>query len=45
MQASQSSTNGETSEAGLGDRAVDDPLLTEAVQKALGDLVAVALSV
>lgn len=39
MEASERSTDGQTSETRLGDGRVDYPLLTEAVEEALGDLV------
>jgi hypothetical protein len=41
VQASERSTNRQTGEARLGDGAVNDPLLAEAVEEALGDLVSV----
>ena len=39
METSKRSTDGKTSETRLGDGRVDHPLLTEAVEEALGDLV------
>lgn len=39
MQAGQRSANGQTTEARLGDWAIDDSLLAEAVKKTLGNLV------
>jgi hypothetical protein len=39
VQSGQSSTNGKTGEAGLGDGTVNHPLLAEAVEQALCDLV------
>lgn len=39
VQASERSTDGQTSETRLGNGRVDDPLLTKAVEQALGDLV------
>jgi hypothetical protein len=44
VQSGQRSTNGETSEAGLGDGTVNHPLLAEAVEQALCDLVTVMSS-
>lgn len=41
VQASQGSTDGKTAEARLGDRAVNDSLVTEAVQKSFRDLVTI----
>jgi hypothetical protein len=39
VEASERSADGQTSETRLGDGAVNDPLLAEAVEEALGDLV------
>lgn len=39
VQTSKSSTNGETSETGLCDGGIDNPLGAETVQKTLGHLV------
>lgn len=39
VEATESSTNGQTSETALGDGSVNDTLLTEAVEKTLGNLV------
>jgi len=39
METSERSTDGETGEARFCDGRVDDPLLAEAVEQALGDLV------
>jgi hypothetical protein len=44
VETSERSSDGQTSETRLGDRAVNDPLLAEAVEKALGDLVSAAVS-
>lgn len=44
MQASERGTDGQTGEARLGDGRVDDPLLAEAVEETLGDLVTAAVS-
>lgn len=41
METSERSTDGETGETRFCDGGVDDPLLAEAVEQALGDLVAV----
>lgn len=41
VEASESGTDGQTAETGLGDGRVDDTLVTEAVEQAFGDLVAV----
>ena len=41
MEASEGGANGEPAEAGLGDGAVDDTLLAEAVEETFGDFVAV----
>jgi hypothetical protein len=40
VEAGEGSTDGETGETRLGDGRVDDSLLAEAVEQALGDLVA-----
>lgn len=42
VKTGEGSADGQTTETGLGDRCVNDPLLTEAVEQALGDLVTVA---
>lgn len=39
MQATESSTDSETTETTLRDRSVDHTLLAEAIQETLGDLV------
>lgn len=39
MEATEGSTNGQTSETALGDGSVNDTLLTEAVEKTFGNLV------
>jgi hypothetical protein len=45
VKSSKSSSNSKTSETRLGDGAVNDPLLAEAVEQTLGDFVsAVALA-
>ena len=44
VQASEGGTDGQTGEARLCDGRVDDPLLAEAVEEALGDLVTAAPS-
>lgn len=44
VQASEGGTDGQTGEARLGDGRVDDPLLAEAVEETLGDLVTAAPS-
>lgn len=38
-QSAQGSTDSETAEATFGDGCIDDPLVAEPVQQALGDLV------
>lgn len=43
VQASERGTDGQTGETRLGDGGVDDPLLAEAVEETLGDLVTAAL--
>ena len=43
VQASERGTDGQTGETRLGDGRVDDPLLAEAVEETLGDLVTAAL--
>ena len=41
VEASEGGADGETAETGLGDGAVDDTLLAEAVEETFGDFVAV----
>jgi hypothetical protein len=41
VEASEGGTDGQTAETGLGDGRVDDTLVTETVEQAFGDLVAV----
>jgi hypothetical protein len=41
VQTSESSTNGDTTEAGLCDGSIDNPLGTEAVEQTLSHLVSV----
>jgi hypothetical protein len=43
VQASERGTDGQTGETRLGDGGVDNPLLAEAVEETLGDLVTAAL--
>lgn len=45
VQTRKRGTDGQTGEARLGDGRVNDPLLAEAVEEALGDLVTAAPSV
>jgi hypothetical protein len=44
VQTSERGTDGQTGETRLGDGRVNDPLLAEAVEEALGDLVTTAVS-
>ena len=43
VETSEGGTDSETGETRLGDGRVDDPLLAEAVEETLGDLVTAAL--